>query len=67
MDVAEVGVECCETSSVFMMIPCQSGFWERGNEAGKRREGESILAELWLTVLEVCEKLTHYEAVVICP
>jgi hypothetical protein len=38
-------------------------FWERGEE----ERGGSILAELGLVVLEVGEKLTHYEAVVVCP
>jgi hypothetical protein len=39
-------------------------FWEGGEE---ERGGESILAKLRLVVLEVSEKLTHYEAVVVCP
>jgi hypothetical protein len=36
-------------------------------ESVEEKERGSILAELGLVVLEVGEKLTHYEAVVVCP
>jgi hypothetical protein len=40
----------------------------RFKREGKEGKGRgSILAELGLVVLEIGEKLTHYEAVVICP
>jgi hypothetical protein len=48
----------------------RDGLWLYTSVSFKREEEKergSILAELGLIVLEVGEKLTHYEAVVVCP